>query len=214
MTETPDNYEASAQTNLAYKDTAAKFQYAYIGAAVLNNSVANVSNFGAYHRHRLATIAISFFASDLLDIPIFNDNGLDKYLPTALDFEVRLARENVNKVLMSAAGRNDANGNLAGVAGGYRLHIKNLKMILPIYKPNEQMRQAINNTMVNQNEECKYYATEYRTIVKTITDGVRNHQATDIFNGKIPTRLYILLVTQDRFKGAHYTSLIFDGMIN
>ena len=52
MTETPDIYRASAQIDLAYKDTADKFQFADIGAGVFNNAEATAENKGAYHRHQ------------------------------------------------------------------------------------------------------------------------------------------------------------------
>ena len=56
-----------------------------------------------------------------------------------------------------------------------------------MFKPNEQMHTAINQTVVYKEEECKYYTFEYQSLIQTIDANLTNHQATDLFDGKIPS---------------------------
>ena len=75
-----------------------------------------------------------------------------------------------------------------------RLHLHDFELDLPVYKPVEQLRQAINTMLTDRNEEAKYYTVQHRVVVQTITGGNQTYQATDIFNGKVPLRFYIMFL--------------------
>ena len=75
--------------------------------------------------------------------------------------------------------------NAANAPATQRLHLHDFELDLPIYKPVEQLRQAINTMLTDRKEEAKYYTVQHR-VVQTITGGNQIYQATDIFNGKVP----------------------------
>ena len=56
--------------------------------------------------------------------------------------------------------------------------------------------------LTDKNEEAKYYTVQHRVVAQTITGGNQTYQATDIFNGKVPLRFYIVFLETDNFDGS------------
>ena len=211
FTETPTNYKDKEQLTLAILDTAGQFEHnngnanaandEYMGTGYRTHTAAGLAatkNLGARKRHALASTADGIKLIDDLDIPLFAGNGTKKYIPTSFELEIRLTRAPLRQICMGS----QLPDNAVNAPATQRLHLNDFELDLPVYKPVEQLRQAINTMLTDKNEEAKYYTVQHRVVVQTITGGNQTYQATDIFNGKVPLRFYIMFLETDNFDGS------------
>ena len=68
----------------------------------------------------------------------------------------------------------------------HEIRITDLKLCAPMLKPNAQLSAAINELMIQKNEECRYYRTSYHYVAKPIPINSRHIQHKDLFNGANP----------------------------
>ncbi|CAB3995178.1 Hypothetical predicted protein [Paramuricea clavata] len=78
-----------------------------------------------------------------------------------------------------------------------------LKLSMPILKPNRQLSGAINDLMIQKGEECRYYKITHRYVALPLPMNSRHIQHKDIFNGARPTRLITKIISQTRYNGSH-----------
>ena len=90
--------------------------------------------------------------------------------------------------------------NATNAPAAQKLHLRNFELHLPVYKPVEQLRKAINLLLTKDNKEAKY-TIQHCVIVQSITGGNQNFQATNIFNGKVPMHFYIMFLETEHFDG-------------
>lgn len=151
-------------------------------------------NGGARVKQQLTTAPRGdFHVYDTVDTTLFNENGSDRYVPSDYDIKLVLNRDDKNQYLYG-----DATASAAMF-----LNIDDFTLILPLFKPNQQLSQAINEMMINEGKETKYYTTQYRITPRAIANGAQIIQENDLFNGLRPTRVYIVLMTQTRFNGGY-----------
>jgi hypothetical protein len=135
---------------------------------------------------------------DILDAPCFNENGSDRYLPTSFEIKITLRRANPEKYLFGTAAH----------CGNHRIELKNFKLTFPMYKPKEQLSEALNKLLLTDEKEIIYYTYQYRHVARPVARGVTRITENDIFNGSRPTRLITTLMTQARFNGAYTLSAV------
>lgn len=82
MTETPENYNQSLEINAAYLDMAHVKSHVDAGRWCLDAEDNNTPtvNFGLRNRKRLFP-RVPTYIQDILDLPIFNNNRSDSYVP-------------------------------------------------------------------------------------------------------------------------------------
>ncbi len=114
-------------------------------------------------------------------------------MPSDFDFKIVLRRAAKTKYLFGT----DALGQATDVS------IRNFRLKIPMFKPNQQLSEAINELMIQNGEECKYYSTQYRFISRPVAQDTSRILENDIFNGSRPTRMYTYLMTQARYNGAY-----------
>jgi hypothetical protein len=184
MTSIPSNYKDEEDITLMVQDTPTHFN-SVVG--MLNG--ANVVNVGMRKRYLACNQDTVLTCMDRIDLLGYNK----RYVPTSFDFKVVLTRLEKTKMMM-------------GVAAECALHeirITDLKLCAPMLKPNAQLSAAINELMIQKNEECRYYRTSYRYVAKPIPINSRHIQHKDLFNGARPGRLITKIVPQTVYNGAH-----------
>jgi hypothetical protein len=186
LTEVPSGYKYDDDITLMIHDTPGYFDSI---AHIHNNGGANLVNLGARRRYLLCKQDDALICSDHLDLIGYNK----RYVPTSFDFKVRLTRLEKMKVLMGDAGH----------CGAVDVRFTDLKLTVPITKPNAQLSQAINELMIQKGDECRFYVTSYRYVAIPIAQGARRILHNDIFNGSRPTRLITKIIGQDHYNGAH-----------
>ena len=147
---------------------------AQLGLGKVNNAVANVI--------------------DSIDVAGFNEGGSEVYLPSAFKIDLkytRVAKETV------CTGANHADVAVANL----KLSLKDMKIMIPVFKPKEQLSAALNKMFIDQDKDAKYYTTIYHTVVSLVPAGRRSIRENDIFNGSVPVRLFILYSLQNNYNG-------------
>ena len=182
--EIPTGYKDSKSINLSHLDTAAHMNtHDYAGSgAVLRRDLT-----------RADTHVI-----DMVDCTCFND-GEDVWLPSALKIELKLVRAGNTTVLM---GDDSANLNIADA----KVSLNDLKITIPVFKPQAQLTAALNKMFVNEDRDAKYYTTVFRTVNTIVPAGRRRIQENDVFNGSLPVRIYLVFSERDNFNGTFTTN--------
>ena len=170
--EVPSGYKDSAAVNLCYPDTAG-----HINAITADNPQARL-------RHALINNA-NAVVIDTIDVAGFNEGGSEIYFPSAFKLDLKYTRANRAVV---CTGGDHANIAIADL----KLSLKDMKISIPVFKPKEQLTSTLNKMFVDQDKDAKYYTTIYRTTVSLVQTGRRSIRESDIFNGSVPVRLYIL----------------------
>ncbi|CAB4015976.1 Hypothetical predicted protein [Paramuricea clavata] len=152
------------------------------------NSVTSQENELVYISHLLReTTPLECYDS----IDIMGDNK--RFVPTSFEIKVILQHLEKNKCLFGA----DAQCQAAFI------HYDNLQIRIPAMKPKLQLTQAINQTMIQNGEECKYYITSYRYVPTPVAAGTSRTILNDIFAGSRPSRVMTYLRTQTCYNGSH-----------
>jgi hypothetical protein len=185
LTQTPAGRNDKRELSLDYYDTAGQFD----STANFHDGAAGMVNQGGGKRGSFFRVGAEFETLDLLDILGHNK----RFCPTSFDFKIELTRLEKAKYFT---------GVDAHVAAS-KMRIKDLKLTIPMMKPVAQLSAAINELMIQNAEECKFYTTTYRYVAKPLAVGAQNVQVNDIFNGSRPTRVICMQKTQTRYNGAN-----------
>ncbi len=145
--EKPSGYLLSKKINWAIHDTPGMHD----DDGHLNDG-ADVANAGAYLRKTQGISAPHLI--DILDAPCFNENGSDRYIPTNFEIKVTLRRAIPEKYMFGTAAH----------CGNHQIELKKFKMTFPMYKPKEQLSEALNKLLVTDEQEIIYYTYQYRHV--------------------------------------------------
>jgi hypothetical protein len=146
-------------------------------------------NQGAAARYLLCHTDTPLLCYDYINI--MGDNK--RYIPSSFEIKIRLRRLDKNKALF---------GN-AGHCGAANIHYDNLEIHIPAYKPKAQLMSAINQAMIQNGEEAKYYVRSHRYVPIPVGNGTRKIVKNDVFTGAKPTRVFTYLRTQVRYNGSY-----------
>ncbi|CAB3982338.1 Hypothetical predicted protein [Paramuricea clavata] len=184
----PSQYQQSDVIDLAIHDTPGQFD----DVTTLNNHDDDGTvNKGAARRynqcHRGETTPLWCYDT----IKLTGDTT--RFVVSSFDIRVKLDRLEKNKCLF---------GTAAQCANAF-IHIEELKLTIPAMKPHQQLTSAINQLMIQQGQECKYYVRQFRYVPTPVAQGVNKIILNDIFNGARPTRLIVYVRTQARYNGSY-----------
>ncbi|CAB3978619.1 Hypothetical predicted protein [Paramuricea clavata] len=188
LTTVPSEYLNDKNINLMIRDTPGSMDttaHVYDGAAGNNN-------LGARARYNQIHEDTVFRCIDKLDVL----GRVKRYVPTSFDIKVVLTRLEKNKVLYGTAAH----------CGLVELKMADLKLTMPILKPNAQLSAAINDLMIQKGEECRYYKITHRYVAIPVPINSRHIQHKDIFNGARPARLVTKIISQTRYNGSFVLS--------
>jgi hypothetical protein len=146
-------------------------------------------NKGAGERYQLCHEDTHMLCYDYVNI--MGDNK--RYIPSSFEIKIRLRRLDKTKALFGTAAHCQ-NANI---------HYENLEIHTPAYKPKAQLLSAINQAMIQNGEEVKYYTRSHRYVPIPVANGTRKIVKNDIFTGSRPTRVFTYIRTQVRYNGAH-----------
>ena len=185
--EKPSGYLPSKEINWAIHDTPTKHDV----RTGINDGGGTLENKGAFARKTQGRDAPHVM--DILDAPCFNENGSDRYLPTSFEIKITLRRAIPQKYLF---------GTTADCQD-HQLELKDFRMSYPMFKPTEQLSQALNKILIKDEQEIIYYTYQYRHVARPVAQGTTRITENDIFNGSRPTRLITALMAQDRYNGGY-----------
>ena len=131
---------------------------------------------------------------DQLDMTLINGYGKTTWITSASDLKFQFARAEKTNYLMGLAGDNPQN---------YDIHLKDFKINTRMFKPNEQLSRAINNKLIQKNEECHYFVNNMRVVTKTLPIGSQAINCYDVFTGGLPSRVFIVFQKTTRFNGSY-----------
>ncbi|CAB3980638.1 Hypothetical predicted protein [Paramuricea clavata] len=188
LTTVPSEYLDDKNINLMIRDTPGNMDT----IANIHDGGAGNDNLGARARYNKINTDEVFRCIDRIDVL----GRVKRYVPTSVDIKVVLTRLDENKMLFGTA----AHCRLV------ELLMADLKLVVPILKPNAQLSAAINDLMIQKGEECRYYRISHRYVAIPIPVNSRHIQYKDIFNGARPTRLITKIVSQDRYNGSYILS--------
>ena len=201
----PRQIKDAPELNLAIFDTSPGADGANVMDSVANfhDGGGGLLNQGARDRILMfKRVAAGGYLIDTVDTILFNEGGTDVYLPSVFKLELRLTRIAKSLALQGANCATVANGAINDV----KIRIHDFKLKIPIYKPKTQISDAINELLVTQNAECKYYTTNYRVVAIPIPANRQSHNCINVFNGTVPTRCFLLYLNQDNFNGSYATN--------
>ncbi|CAB3976757.1 Hypothetical predicted protein [Paramuricea clavata] len=187
LTTVPSEYLDDAAINLMIRDTPGFMDV----VTNLHHDTDN-TNLGARARYVAINQAIVHNCIDKLDLL----GRVKRYVPTSFDIKVVLTRLEKSKVIYGTAAE----------CALLDLRMADLKLTMPILKPNAQLSAAINDLMIQKGEECRYYKITHRYVAIPVPQNSRHIQHKDIFNGARPTRLISKIVSQARYNGSHILS--------
>ena len=185
LDEVPTGYQQGESINLCIHDTPGSFD----SIVDIDDGGGNLVNYGMRKRYLACSTDQALECYDSIDLT----GDKQRYVVSSFELKIRLSRVEKIKMIM---------GNPAhcGVA---HVHIEDLRMIIPAMKPRLQLTQAINQAMIQNGEECKYYIRSYRYVPHTVAAGTQRILLSDIFTGSRPTRVITYLRTQARVNGAY-----------
>jgi hypothetical protein len=86
-----------------------------------------------------------------------------RYIPSSFEIKIRLRRLDKTKALFGTAAHCRA----------ANIHYDNLEIHIPAYKPKAQLMSAINQAMIQNGEEVKYYTRSHRYVPIPVGNGTR-----------------------------------------
>lgn len=185
MSAVPSNYKDENDITLMIHDTPGHFS----DVTNVLDAGGGFVNLGGRARYSACNQATALTCIDSFDLMGYNK----RYVPTSFDFKVVLTRLEKTKMLM-------------GTTAHCRVHhirYTDLQLSIPIMKPNAQLSAAIKELMIQKNEECQFYVTNYRYVAKPIPIGSRHIIHQDLFNGARPGRVITKIVVQTVYNGDH-----------
>ncbi|CAB3983357.1 Hypothetical predicted protein [Paramuricea clavata] len=187
LTTVPSEYLDDKNINLMIRDTPGQMDV--VTNLHHNTNATGNTNLGARERFVKINQAAVFRCIDKLDVL----GRVKRYVPTSFDIKVVLTRLEKNKVLYGTAAQ----------CAVVELKMADLKLVMPILKPNAQLSAAINDLMIQKGEECRYYKITHRYVAIPVPINSRHIQHKDIFNGARPTRLVTKIISQARYNEAY-----------
>jgi hypothetical protein len=191
LDEVPSSYNPSAPINLCIHNTPGQFD----DITTLHDPGDNATvNRGAAARWLACNQGDTnpLWCYDIIDIT----GDHKRFVPTSFDIRIKLDRLEKNKCLL---------GTAADCATAF-IHYNDLKITIPAMKPRQQLTTAINQLMIQQGAECRYYIRQYRYVPSAIRAGTNKITLNDIFTGARPTRMITYVRTQVRYNGSHILS--------
>ena len=191
LDEVPSQYKPSAPINLCIHNTPSLFD----NITTLNDPAdAGTVNKGAGERWVACNQGETapLYCYDTIDIT----GDHKRFVPSSFEIRIKLDRLEKNKCLF---------GNAAD-AGLVFIHYNDLKITIPAMKPRQQLTAAINQLMIQQGAECRYYIRQYRYVPTPIRAGINKININDIFTGSRPTRMVTYVRTQERYNGSYILS--------
>ena len=185
LDEVPTGYQQGESSNLCIHDTPGAFD----SIANMIDGAAGLENYGIHKRYAACNQGTSLECYDSIDLT----GDKRRYVVSSFELKIRLTRLEKVKMLM---------GDPAHCRAAF-VHITDLRMKIPAMKPRLQLTQAINQAMIQNGEECKYYIRTYRYVPHTVAAGTQRIILSDIFTGSRPTRVITYMRTQARYNGAH-----------
>jgi hypothetical protein len=116
-----------------------------------------------------------------------------RFIPTSHEIKIILRRVDKTKMLF---------GNTAHCGAAF-VHFDDFKIIIPSMKPKLQLSQAINQAMIQNGEEGKYYVTTHRFVPTPVAAQTQRIDLNDLFTGAQPTRVITYMKRQNRYNVAH-----------
>ncbi|CAB3997391.1 Hypothetical predicted protein [Paramuricea clavata] len=190
LTTVPSEYKDDAAINLMIRDTPGHMDT--ITNLHHNTNATGNTNIGARKRYLAVNQDVVHQCIDKLDLL----GRVKRYVPTSFDIKVVLTRLEKTKVIYGTAAE----------CALLDLRMGDLKLTMPILKPNAQLSAAINDLMIQKGEECRYYKITHRYVAIPVPQNSRHIQHKDIFNGARPTRLITKIVSQARYNGSYILS--------
>ena len=135
---------------------------------------------------------------DMVDCTGFND-GDNVWFASVFKTEVKFVKAANQVILMGA---DSSNLNVADA----KLSMKDMKMTIPVFKPEDQLSAALNKMFVTEDRDAKYYTTVFRTVNAIVPAGRRRIQENDVFNGSLPVRMYLMFSARNNFNGTFNTN--------
>jgi hypothetical protein len=185
MDEVPSGYRQSESISCCIHDTPGHFD----SITNIEDGAAGCLNWGARKRYLACNQATALECYDSIDLT----GDKKRYVVSSFELKIRLTCLEQVKMLL---------GN-AGHCAAARVHMADLRLIIPAMKPQLQLTQAINQAMIQRGEECKYYIRTYRYVPHTVGAGTQRIILSDMFTGSRPTRVITYLRTQTRYNGAY-----------
>ncbi|CAB4025872.1 Hypothetical predicted protein [Paramuricea clavata] len=186
LTRVPSGYNGFEKVCLGYLDTPGHMDDR---TRIDSYTEATCVNKGAGRRGTLFDNGAENYVID--DIDLLGHNR--RYLPSSMEIKVVLTRlEKVKYIFGTTADAQAA-----------KMELHDLHVHIPVFKPVAQLAEAINESMIQKSEECKFYTTNYRYVAKPMAAGAQRVQWNDMFNGARPARTIVYVKTQARYNGAH-----------
>jgi hypothetical protein len=136
LTAVPSNYRDEEDITLMIRDTPGNFNSV---AGLLEGNDDNVVNSGPKRRYALCNQGTALTCLDRIDLLGYNKC----YVPTSFDFKVVLTRLENTKMLLGTVAH----------CGNHCLHYTDFELTIPMLKPNAQLSAAMNDLMIQKNEE-------------------------------------------------------------
>ncbi|CAB4004476.1 Hypothetical predicted protein [Paramuricea clavata] len=146
LTTVPSEYLDDAAIHLMIRDTPGHMDVV-TNLHHSTNATGN-TNIGARWRYVAINRAVVHQCIDKLDLL----GRVKWYVPTSFDIKVVLTRLEKTKVIYGTAAE----------CALLDLRMGDLKLTMPILKPNAQLSGAINDLMIQKGEECRYYKITHR----------------------------------------------------
>lgn len=186
LSKVPSGYKDSQAICMGYHDTPGKFDSRVRIDAITE---ATCVNKGAGKRGT----AFDNGAENLV-IDKFDTFGHNRhYVPSSFEVKIVLTRLEKVKYIFGTTAH----------AVAVRMEINELQIRIPVFKPVQQLSEAINEAMIQKGDECKYYITTYRYVATPVATSAQHVQVNDIFTGSRPHRVITYVKSQARYNGAH-----------
>ena len=182
--ELPEGYKDSKEINLFYLDTPAHMD--------------TFNQVGSNSLIRRNLCRVDRMIYDIVDTTCFNESE-DIWVPSALKIEIKYVRAANQVVLM---GQDHADLAIADA----KISMEDLKITIPVFKPRDQLTNALNKMFVEEDRDAKYYTTVFRTVNTIVPAGRRKIQENDVFNGSLPVRMFIMFSPRDNYNGTYATN--------
>ena len=157
MTSVPSIYKDEEDITFMIPDTPGHFSNV---VGMLDGN--NVVNKGMKKRYDACSQDTVLTCMDRIDLLGYNK----RYVPTSFDIKVVLTRLEKTKMLLGTAAH----------CATHHLRYTDLELSVPMLKPNAQLSAAINELMIQKNEEARFYRTSYRYVAKPIPINSRHFQ--------------------------------------
>jgi hypothetical protein len=186
LTEVPSGYKDSQAICMGYHDTPGQFDDRTRIDDVTEDTCVNI---GAGKHGTAFNNGAENLVIDKFDVLGHNK----RYVPSSFEIKIVLTRLEKTKAIFGTK----------GPAGPVHMCMNELQIRIPVFKPVQQLSEAINEVMIQKGDECKYYVTTHRYVPTPIAAGAQRVQVNDIFNGARPTRCITYVKTQARYNGSH-----------